>query len=116
MQPAANRADGKLENVRDLIVIAVVDFAKNKDLAMLVAEAAKSMLDLSGPLLAEQPFVGPFTVIERFQAVFIAFVIDGCLFSALSFPANRRVDRDAIEPGVKGASSGKGSELDVRLD
>ena len=68
MQTAANRAHGKLQNAGDLVVITVVHFSQNENLAVLVAEAAQSPLYLHGPLLAEQPFVGLFAVVQRLQA------------------------------------------------
>src|SRR5205823_11097854 len=68
------------------------------------------------PLLAEQPLLGLFRVVMRLQAQLFAFRIDGGLFTSPSTPANRRVDRDAIEPGIKGAAAGERTQLDISLD
>src|SRR5436190_21498401 len=116
MQTAANRPDRELKDLRDLVVITVINLPEHEDRPVLIAEPVERSPHLSGPLLAEQPLVGPFAVVERLQAQLFALRIDGGLFSTPPAPANRRVDRNAIQPGVEAAASGKRAQLEERLN
>src|SRR5436305_6348428 len=98
MQTAANRPDRELKDLRDLVVITVINFAEHEDRPVLIAEPVERSSHLDRPLLTEQPLLGLFAAIERLQAQLFALRIDGGLLTAPATPANRRVDRDAIQP------------------
>jgi len=116
MQTAANRPDRELKDLRDLVVITVINFAEHEDRPVLIAEPLERSPHLNGPLFAEQPLLGLFADVMRLQAQLFALRIDGRLFAAPATPANRRVDRDTIQPGVKGAAAGERAQLDIGLD
>jgi hypothetical protein len=116
VQAAANRPDRELKDLRDFVVITIINFAEHEDRPVLIAEPVERAPDLNGPLFAEQPIFGLFRVVMRLQTQLVALRIDGRLFAAPATPADRRVNRDAIQPGVKGAAAGERAQLDISLD
>src|SRR5262245_27450243 len=107
VQTAANRPDRKLKDLRDLVVITVINLAEHENRSMVIAEPLERSPHRNGPFLAEEPILGHFTAILRLQAQLFTFRIDGGLFPPFSTPADRRVDCDAIQPSVKGAAAGE---------
>ena len=65
VQAAANRAQRKIEERRDLLIITAFDLAEHQDRPVFGAEAVKCRLHLHGPLLAEDLRIralGPWTM------------------------------------------------------
>src|SRR5438105_536350 len=53
VQSAANRSDRELKDLRDFVVITVINFAEHEDRPVLIAKPVERSPHLNGPLLAK---------------------------------------------------------------
>ena len=116
MQATANRADGQIEDVGDVVVVATFHFSQNQDRAVFVGKFGECPLHLHRPFLTQEVFIHPLTVILRLLACQFASLFDLAFVFFSPSPTDRGVKGDAIQPGVKRTAAGKRGKLEVGLN
>lgn len=105
-----------VEDVGDGFVRTAFHFTKDEYGAMLVAQRCEGCVNLGSSFVAFQYLVGGGANVCRFGTGGVAGVLDGYGGLLFSSTADAEIDRDAVNPGVKGSIVLKRIELDECLD